>query len=238
MRSMSELVHFLLITPQSLANLAHTRPSISAPPAVKLEKTSFKVPAEADTSVLELPLFAEPVEAEEAVLVIPPEEGVLVIAAPDPALATGATVPETLCAAAGALSFLTPRTSASDRSMIWLMSETLSVSMVLGPPLACTPVYRLLSSWNLFASATVPWRTGPLDAATLALMSSTPLPFFVAKIFSASSNCAYVTLLSFLSLTLANARSTSVAVTLESMILVSLQSFANDLPSSVFCPAQ
>jgi len=34
-------------------------------------------------------------------------------------------------------------------------------STVVGPPFACTPVYRDLSSWNLFASAVVPVNLGP-----------------------------------------------------------------------------
>jgi len=61
------------------------------------------------------------------------------------------------------LPFLIPLTSASLLSTSCEISEIIPfpASTVLGPPYAYTPVYKDLSSWNLFASATVPENTGP-----------------------------------------------------------------------------
>jgi len=122
--------------------------------------------------------------------------------------------------------------------MIWLMSATLSVSMVLGPPLACTPVYRLLSSWNLFASATVPEKEGPpasrMDASSFASSS----PRLAAHCLSPSMNCRYEILRADgLVLTLAKMRSMSVLVHFLFTTPQSLANLAHTRPSISAAPA-
>jgi hypothetical protein len=70
------------------------------------------------------------------------------------------------------------------------MSEMapLPASTVVGPPLAWTPVYRLLSSWNLLASALVPEKLGPPTAQIASLKASKVVFFFEAHSFIPLAN--------------------------------------------------
>ena len=109
---------------------------------------------------------------------------------------------------------------------------------VSGPPLAWTPVYKVLSSWNLFASALVPVRVLPPEPRMVASSYSLVSPLLAAHCSTAASNCAKSIFRADLSFTLANMRSMSVLLHFLLIIPQSFANFANVLPSISLAPAE
>eukprot|EP00826_Nyctotherus_ovalis_P039261 TRINITY_DN375_c0_g1_i7.p1 TRINITY_DN375_c0_g1~~TRINITY_DN375_c0_g1_i7.p1 ORF type:complete len:124 (-),score=9.36 TRINITY_DN375_c0_g1_i7:53-424(-) len=103
--------------------------------------------------------------------------------------------------------FLIPLTSAALLSQVCEMLLILSLSTLVGPPWAYTPVYSALSSCHFTASAFVPLYAGPPEPTIFAFRSASETPFLAAHSVSPFRNWSYFILFTPFSANFAKARS-------------------------------